>query len=261
MARRPAPAGTLASPKTCRHPRLGDIRAGQPGSLAGGGKVRPRERSLAPCARSGRAAFRLSPSTSPAGARRERAMELEQEMRAESELTSHTGERTKVDLGDDAVPQTTMQVRKRTGASEPVDVNKIVRAVERWVADLDEIDPLRVATKTISGLYDGATTAKLDRLSIQTAAVLPGGLPTRRARLDLRAVPPGGEAVEVLRRHRYLVLPGPRPGRPDPRHQRQVQRHRAVPQDPGRRGGSDESAALPMPPRSTPTCATPSSVR
>jgi len=39
--------------------------------------------------------------------------------------------------------------------AEAVDVNKIVRAVERCADDLDEIDPLRVATKTISGLYDG----------------------------------------------------------------------------------------------------------
>src|SRR6476660_8112953 len=31
---------------------------------------------------------------------------------------------------------------------------------------------MRVATKTISGLYDGATTSELDRLSIQTAAAL-----------------------------------------------------------------------------------------
>ncbi len=64
----------------------------------------------------------------------------------------------------------TMQVRKRNGESEPVDVSKIVRAVQRWVGDLDDVDPMRVATKTISGLYDGATTAELDRLSIQTAA-------------------------------------------------------------------------------------------
>ena len=64
----------------------------------------------------------------------------------------------------------TMQVRKRSGESEPVDVNKIVRAVQRWASDLDDVDPMRVATKTISGLYDGATTAELDRLSIQTAA-------------------------------------------------------------------------------------------
>ncbi|WP_018255115.1 ribonucleoside-diphosphate reductase subunit alpha [Salinispora mooreana] len=70
-----------------------------------------------------------------------------------------------------------MEVRKRNGDSEPVDVNKIVRAVERWVADLNEVDPLRVATKTISGLYDGATTAELDRLSIQTAAELIGEEP------------------------------------------------------------------------------------
>ena len=70
-----------------------------------------------------------------------------------------------------------MQVRKRNGDVEPVDVNKIVRAVERWVGDLDDVDPLRVATKTISGLYDGATTAELDRLSIQTAAEMIGEEP------------------------------------------------------------------------------------
>ncbi|MDQ7908048.1 ribonucleoside-diphosphate reductase subunit alpha [Phytohabitans sp. ZYX-F-186] len=70
-----------------------------------------------------------------------------------------------------------MRVRKRNGDTEPVDVNKIVRAVERWVADLDEVDPLRVATKTISGLYDGATTSELDKLSIQTAAELIGEEP------------------------------------------------------------------------------------
>ncbi|WP_033343241.1 ribonucleoside-diphosphate reductase subunit alpha [Catenuloplanes japonicus] len=70
-----------------------------------------------------------------------------------------------------------MQVRKRNGDTEPVDVNRIVAAVALWVADLDEVDPLRVATKTISGLYDGATTAELDKLSIQTAAELIGEEP------------------------------------------------------------------------------------
>src|SRR5690606_39232212 len=39
-------------------------------------------------------------------------------------------------------------------------------------AGLSQVDPLRVATKTISGLYDGATTRELDQLSIQTAASL-----------------------------------------------------------------------------------------
>jgi ribonucleoside-diphosphate reductase alpha chain len=70
-----------------------------------------------------------------------------------------------------------MQVRKRNGDAEPVDVNKIVRAVERCAGGLDEVDPLRVATKTISGLYDGASTAELDRLSIQTAAEMTGEEP------------------------------------------------------------------------------------
>ncbi|WP_239094751.1 ribonucleoside-diphosphate reductase subunit alpha [Planotetraspora silvatica] len=70
-----------------------------------------------------------------------------------------------------------MRVRKRNGSTEPVDVNKIVRAVEHWAGDLNDVDPLRVATKTISGLYDGATTDELDRLSIQTAAEMIGEEP------------------------------------------------------------------------------------
>jgi ribonucleoside-diphosphate reductase alpha chain len=77
----------------------------------------------------------------------------------------------------DTPRRTQMQVRKRNGETEPVDVNKIVRAVERWAGDLADVDPLRVATKTISGLYDGATTAELDRLSIRTAAEMIGEEP------------------------------------------------------------------------------------
>ena len=73
--------------------------------------------------------------------------------------------------------QARMRVRKRNGDAEPVDVSKIVRAVERCADGLDEVDPLRVATRTISGLYDGATTAELDRLSIQTAAEMTGEEP------------------------------------------------------------------------------------
>ena len=59
------------------------------------------------------------------------------------------------------------QAQRRT---EPVDVNKIVRAVSRCCVGLADVDAMRVATKTISGLYDGATTRELDQLSIQTAA-------------------------------------------------------------------------------------------
>ncbi|KYF64016.1 ribonucleoside-diphosphate reductase subunit alpha [Sorangium cellulosum] len=73
---------------------------------------------------------------------------------------------------EEALPHTTMRVKKRNGSSEPVDVNKIVRAVSRSCAGLSDVDALRVATKTISGLYDGATTRELDQLSIQTAASL-----------------------------------------------------------------------------------------
>ncbi len=66
--------------------------------------------------------------------------------------------------------RTQMAVTKRSGARELVDVNKIVRAVTRCCEGLTDVDPMRVALKTIAGLYDGATTRELDELSIRTAA-------------------------------------------------------------------------------------------
>ncbi len=70
----------------------------------------------------------------------------------------------------EAPPQ--MQVRKRNGSLEPVDVNKIVKAVQRSAHGLSHIDPMRVASKTIGGLFNGATTRELDSISIQTSAAL-----------------------------------------------------------------------------------------
>lgn len=65
-----------------------------------------------------------------------------------------------------------MHVRKRNGELEPVDVNKIVRAVQLSSTGLSQVDVIRVASKTIGGLYDGATTRELDAISIDTAAAL-----------------------------------------------------------------------------------------
>jgi len=67
---------------------------------------------------------------------------------------------------------TTMRVTKRNGSGEAVDLNKIVRAVTRAAEGLHAVEPMRVATRTISGLYDGASTRELDELSIRTAALL-----------------------------------------------------------------------------------------
>src|SRR5712691_926241 len=68
-------------------------------------------------------------------------------------------------------PVVSMHVRKRNGSLEPVDVNKIVRAVELCCYGLPRVEALKVAVKTIGGLYDGATTKELDNLSIHTAAL------------------------------------------------------------------------------------------
>ncbi len=70
-----------------------------------------------------------------------------------------------------------MRVKKRDGTLEAVDVTKIVERVTRNCQNLTQVDPLRVATKAISGLYDGASTKELDNLCIQTASLLIGEEP------------------------------------------------------------------------------------
>lgn len=67
---------------------------------------------------------------------------------------------------------TAMRIKKRDGSFESADLNKILRAIGRCCEGLDRVDAVRVATKTISGVYDGASTKELDELSIQTAASL-----------------------------------------------------------------------------------------
>lgn len=70
-----------------------------------------------------------------------------------------------------------MRVKKRNGKLEAVNVNKIVNVTLACSTGLSEVDPMRVATKVISGLYDGASTQELDQLCIQTAALLIGEEP------------------------------------------------------------------------------------
>jgi ribonucleoside-diphosphate reductase alpha chain len=65
-----------------------------------------------------------------------------------------------------------MRVKKRDGSLQPVDVNKIVNVVLACSTGLPEIEPMKVASKAISGLYDGASTQELDELCIRTAAML-----------------------------------------------------------------------------------------
>ena len=79
--------------------------------------------------------------------------------------------------GDGAAGDLGMRVQKRDGSLEPVNLDKIVKAISRSATNLDGsaltgVDIMRVATRTISGLHDGSTTEQLDELSIRTAAAL-----------------------------------------------------------------------------------------
>ncbi len=70
-----------------------------------------------------------------------------------------------------------LRVKKRDGSSEPVDPLQIILKVARCAEGLPNIEPQVVADKAIRGIYDGVSTAELDRLLIQNAAMLIGEEP------------------------------------------------------------------------------------
>jgi ribonucleoside-diphosphate reductase alpha chain len=65
-----------------------------------------------------------------------------------------------------------MYVIKRDGRRESVKFDKITARIEKLCYSLDPyfIQPLDVAKKVITGLYDGVTTSELDNLAAETAA-------------------------------------------------------------------------------------------
>lgn len=68
-----------------------------------------------------------------------------------------------------------MHVIKRSGDREPVNLNKITDRI-RKIADhqnvTDAVDPVKVAQKVCSSLFDGVTTRELDELSAEIAVAM-----------------------------------------------------------------------------------------
>ncbi|SOE21964.1 ribonucleoside-diphosphate reductase alpha chain [Spirosomataceae bacterium TFI 002] len=65
-----------------------------------------------------------------------------------------------------------MYVLKRDGRRESVKFDKITSRIERLCYGLDPafVQPVEVAMKVVSGIYDGVTTYELDNLAAETAA-------------------------------------------------------------------------------------------
>lgn len=63
-----------------------------------------------------------------------------------------------------------MQVVKRDGSLEDVDLDKIVRRVTIAADGIANVDPMSIATAVVSGLADGTTTTELDLLAMRAAA-------------------------------------------------------------------------------------------
>lgn len=53
---------------------------------------------------------------------------------------------------DKTYQKPTMRMQKHSGFTEAIDATKIVHSIDRCCAGLADIDPLRIATKTISDL-------------------------------------------------------------------------------------------------------------
>ncbi|NMM49746.1 ribonucleoside-diphosphate reductase subunit alpha [Marinigracilibium pacificum] len=67
-----------------------------------------------------------------------------------------------------------MYVVKRDGRRESVKFDKVTARIERLCYGLDRnyIEPVDIAKKVISGIYDGVSTVQLDNLAAETAASL-----------------------------------------------------------------------------------------
>ena len=64
-----------------------------------------------------------------------------------------------------------MDIVKRNGNKEPLKLEKISSRIKKLTYGLNErVDPDKVSTKVVSGLYDGVSSAELDQLSAETAA-------------------------------------------------------------------------------------------
>nr|WP_307844261.1 ribonucleoside-diphosphate reductase subunit alpha [Actinospica acidithermotolerans] len=63
------------------------------------------------------------------------------------------------------------------GVGVGYSVEQVEHEVARCAADLPDVDPLRVARKTVGGLHEGATASEAARLSVQSAAELIGEEP------------------------------------------------------------------------------------
>jgi hypothetical protein len=92
-------------------------------------------------------------------------------LEAHSNLITQTDKRlsivaVKANTPSSLLPANQMNVRKRNGTLETINLNKIVKAIIRAAAGIADVDPVRVATKTIRGIHDGVSTQELDQLSI-----------------------------------------------------------------------------------------------
>ena len=64
-----------------------------------------------------------------------------------------------------------MDIIKRNGSREPLKLEKISSRIKKLTYGLNErVDPDKVSTKVVSGLYDGVSSTELDQLSAETSA-------------------------------------------------------------------------------------------
>ena len=73
-----------------------------------------------------------------------------------------------------SAPAAPVHVRRRDGTLVPVKPEKITARVTTCCYGLEHVDPELVSAKAVRGIYDGVCTTELDKLLIQTAAMMIG---------------------------------------------------------------------------------------
>ena len=170
--------GTRRQPERSQARRPASIRRRE--TSVGGSTWKPRGRRVGPVTRApvvcGRArAFRFLPICPRGCPSRPRGRDEETTMLTETERADEgNGSATRARAGATRLRCADRHAREqaqRLGRSRSTSTRSCARSAAAARACAD-VDAMRVATKTISGLYDGATTRELDQLSIQTAAAL-----------------------------------------------------------------------------------------
>ncbi len=87
-------------------------------------------------------------------------------------MSLHSHSSNEAELSTSTRKDRPLTIRKRNGARELLDAEKLRDAIASLCHNLTEVDPDRILQKVVGGLYDGVPSEEIDKLVMQTTAML-----------------------------------------------------------------------------------------